>query len=125
MAERLPPFIELFQVALAPALEGAPHSLTPAQLTAGSVALARSLHQIADDMPKAPELVGSQMFAPLVAQQAIKLDLVLSSVLKVPPMEEGAEAPLVEADMAEALVYGIMLRRVVEVLYDLMDDLRG
>ena len=104
---RLPPFVDLFLSALSPP-EGFPPILTAIQLAEGSAAMARNLHHIVDDMPKAPELIGSLMFAPLIAKGVFKLDLVLSAVLQVAPAEEGADAPLVESINAQGLVYSLV-----------------
>lgn len=107
---RLPPFVELLLSALAPSEGSSSPPLSAQEVAEGSAAVARALHHQADDMPKAPELVGSQMFAPLIAQGVFKLDAILSLVLQVPPLEDGADAPLVEGDGGEGLVFGVMSR---------------
>ena len=52
-ATRLPPFVD----ALAAAAEA--KVVSPAELHEGSLALARTLHSLTDDFPKAPTLVGA------------------------------------------------------------------
>lgn len=58
-------------------------------------------------MPKAPELL-SKLYAHYIAAGHLSVSDVAGAVLAVPPLEEDAQAPLVDADMGLGFVYELM-----------------
>lgn len=85
VAERLPPVVPALTAALEKGAEG---GLTAAEFEAGAIQLAKEMHGLADDMPKAPKLLGP-FFAGFIASGVTTLNAVLGTVLDVEPLPGG------------------------------------
>lgn len=111
VAERLVPFVEVFDAAMA-ATDASTNCITASEMQQGVLLLVRTLHSLADDMPRAPELV-SHLIAHFIVGGVVSLAEVCQSVLDVPAMvEEGEEGdpPLIDAGHGLTFVFGIVSR---------------
>ncbi|GAX79395.1 hypothetical protein CEUSTIGMA_g6836.t1 [Chlamydomonas eustigma] len=105
--ERLPPIVDLFMAAAA-ASPPAPH-LSSEELKQGALLVAKELHSLADDLPKAPDLTGL-LYAALIERSIVSLKDILQTVQDVPPIEEEGDAPLVDGGHGTTFIYGILTR---------------
>jgi len=100
--------------ALTAAVEkGAEGGLAAPEFEAGAVALCRELHNLVEDLPKAPKLLGPFLGA-FVAAGATSLGALLGAILDVEPLpsgddgEESTDPPLVAAGHAHEVLFGVV-----------------